>query len=72
MFTPSYMFALLIWGAIGFALALYGWKQKAYAPLIGGILVMGASYFMRDAFSLSVVATILVVLSIGIFRRYHI
>lgn len=72
MLTPSYMFALLVWGAIGFALALYGWKQKAYAPLIGGVLIMGAAYFMHSTFSLSVVSTVLVVLSIGIFRRYHI
>jgi hypothetical protein len=38
------LFASLIWGSIGFGYFVYGKKQGAMIPLIGGIAMMAVSY----------------------------
>jgi hypothetical protein len=56
----STLFASLIWGSIGLGFAIYGKKQKALAPLLGGILLMGISYFIGSALVMSLVGVVLV------------
>ena len=56
----STLFASLIWGSIGLGFAIYGKKQKAVAPLVGGILLMGISYLIGSALIMSLVGVALV------------
>ena len=60
MDISSTLFASLIWGSIGLGFAIYGKKQKALAPLLGGILLMGISYFIGSALVMSLVGVGLV------------
>jgi len=60
MGSPASLFASLIWGSIGMGFAIYGKKQKAMAPLLGGILLMALSYFIGSALVLSLVSAALV------------
>jgi len=53
MDISSTLFASLIWGSIGMGFAIYGKKQKALAPLVGGILLMGISYLISSALTMS-------------------
>jgi hypothetical protein len=53
MGSTSSLLASLIWGSIGMGFAIYGKKQKALAPLLGGILLMGISYFISSALAMS-------------------
>jgi len=57
----STLLASLIWGSIGLSFAIYGKKQKATAPLVGGILLIGISYLIGSALLMSLVGVILVV-----------
>ncbi len=60
MGNSSYLFAALIWGSIGLGFAIYGKRQKAMVPLLGGILLMGISYLISSALYMSLVGAALV------------
>lgn len=60
MGISSYLFAALIWGSIGLGFAIYGRRQKAAVPLLGGILLMGISYLISSALYMSLAGIILV------------
>jgi len=36
MFNTSFLFASLVWGAIGAGYFIYGKKQRSFVPMIGG------------------------------------
>jgi hypothetical protein len=69
MDISSTLFASLIWGSIGLGFAIYGKRQKAMVPLLGGILLMGSSYLISSALYMSLVGAILVA-GILWLRRY--
>ena len=56
MFDISYLFASLIWGSIGFGYFLYGKKQGSWVPMLGGGLMMAASYFASSALVMSLIS----------------
>jgi hypothetical protein len=60
MLSSSYLFAALIWGSIGMGFAIYGKKQKAMVPLVGGIVLMGITYLISSALYMSLVGVVLV------------
>ena len=64
MGNMSYLFAALVWGSIGLGFAIYGKRQWAMVPLLGGILLMGISYLISSALYMSLVGVMLVA---GIF-----
>ena len=59
MFSPSFLFASLIWGSIGVAYLVYGTKQKSLVPTAGGILMIVASYFATSALTMSLICVAL-------------
>jgi hypothetical protein len=64
MFNTNFLFASLIWGSVGVGYFIYGKKQSSWAPMIGGILMIGASYFVGSALVMSVI-------SVGIIVAVH-
>jgi hypothetical protein len=60
MFNASFLFASLIWGSIGVGFAIYGKKQRAVVPLVGGILLIAISYLISSALVMSLVGALLV------------
>ena len=60
MDISSTLLASLLWGSIGLGFAIYGKKQRAMAPLVGGLLLLGISYFIGSALVMSVVGAVLV------------
>jgi len=45
-FSESFLLASLIWGSIASGYLIYGWRQKAALPLVGGAVMMVASFFL--------------------------
>ena len=43
----------MIWGSIATGYLMYGWKQKAVMPLVGGAAMMAASFFIGSALLMS-------------------
>ena len=53
MFDTSFLFASLFWGSVGLGYFIYGKKQASWLPMVGGILMMAASYFIGSALLMS-------------------
>ncbi len=65
MFNTHFLFASLIWGSIGVGYFIYGKKQSSWVPMIGGLLMIAASYFVMSAFLMSLVC-------IGLMAAIHV
>ena len=68
-FSASFLFASLLWGSVGFGYFIYGKKQSSWAPMIGGILMMVASYFVGSALLMSLVCVGLMALVYYLLRQ---
>lgn len=53
MFQSSTLFASLIWGSVGIGFAIYGKRQQAMVIWIGGLVLVGISYFIASALYMS-------------------
>ena len=53
MFNANFLFASLIWGSVGMGYFIYGKKQASWVAMIGGVLMMAASYFIGSALLMS-------------------
>lgn len=49
------LWASMFWGAVGSGFALYGKKQGRPVPMIGGLVMLGSTYFCETALVMSVV-----------------
>jgi uncharacterized membrane protein HdeD (DUF308 family) len=61
LFDPGFLFASLIWGSVGVGYFIYGKRQQSFVPMIGGVLMIAASYFVSSAWVMSLVCLGLVV-----------
>jgi len=52
---PTYLFASLVWGSVGVGYLIYGRKQGAIAPFVGGVAMILVSYFVGSALLMSVI-----------------
>jgi hypothetical protein len=57
----NFLLASIIWGSVGFGYWIYGWKQKAVVPLVGGAAITAASFFISNAGLMSLVCVALMV-----------
>jgi hypothetical protein len=62
LLNEHYLWASCIWGAIASGYFIYGWRQKAVGPLIGGVGMIGASFFIGSALLMSLACIALMVL----------
>jgi len=60
-FSENFLFASLIWGSIGAGYLIYGWRQKAVMPLVGGAAMTAASFFVSSALLMSLACIIVMV-----------
>jgi hypothetical protein len=69
-FSTSTLIASLIWGAIGAGFCIYGKKQRTAPAWIGGIALVGISYFISSAIWMSV-AAVGIIAGIWFWSRYY-
>jgi len=46
VWTESFLWASCIWGAIASGYLIYGWRQRAAIPFVGGAVMMTVSCFV--------------------------
>jgi hypothetical protein len=68
--SSSFLWASLLWGSIGVGFAIYGKRQRAVGPLVGGIALVAISYLISSALVMSLVGAALVAGSIWYQRNY--
>jgi uncharacterized membrane protein len=56
-FNGNFLLASLIWGSIASGYLIYGWRQKAAVPLVGGAVMMVVSCFL-PALSMSLICIV--------------
>ena len=69
MFNASFLFASLVWGSIGVGYFIYGKKQQSFSPMIGGILMIGVSYFVGSALLMSAICVLIILAVYGLLKR---
>lgn len=55
------LWASMLWGAVGSGFAIYGKKQSRVVPMVGGLAMIGATYFCETALVMSLVSSALIV-----------
>jgi hypothetical protein len=48
-----YIWASCIWGAVASGYLIYGWRQRATIPFLGGVVMTAASFFITSALLMS-------------------
>jgi len=61
MFNVHFLFASLVWGSVGVGYLVYGKRQSSWLPMVGGVVMIAASYFARSVLVMSLVCTGLIV-----------
>ena len=59
--NENFLIASVIWGAVGSGYWIYGWRQKSTLPLVGGVAMTAASFFL-SAFWMSLASISLMAL----------
>ncbi len=67
--NTTFLFVSLVWGSVGLGYFIYGKRQQAWEPMIGGVLMMAASYFIGSVWLLSLVCLGLIGLVHLLLRR---
>ena len=69
MFSASFLFASLVWGSIGMGYFIYGKKQQSLSPMVGGIVMIGVSYFVGSALLMSLICIAVIVVVYGLLKH---
>ena len=48
LFDTNFLLASLLWGSIGVGYFIYGKKQSAMMPMIGGVVICAVSYVVSS------------------------
>jgi len=67
---PYALWASLVFGTVGVAYLIYGKKQGRIVPALGGIVIIGVSYFLSTGLSIAVVSLCLMGAIAILARRY--
>jgi hypothetical protein len=53
LLNQNYLWASCIWGAIASGYLIYGWRQRATIPFVGGVAMTAASFLISSALLMS-------------------
>ena len=69
LLDAHFLFASLLWGSVGAGYLLYARKQRLIVPFIGGVAMIGVSYFISSWVWMSVVSIALMVAVYQLMKR---
>ena len=61
IFDAKFLFASLLWGSVGVGYFIYGKKQEAMVPLLGGLSMIAISYLVSSALLMSLIGIAIMV-----------
>jgi hypothetical protein len=62
LLDAKFLVASLIWGSIGFGYCIYGKRQQSWVPMVGGVLMIAASYLVGSALLMSLICVAIMAL----------
>lgn len=57
----DFLFASLLWGSVGVGYCIYGRRQRAIVPFLGGVALIAASCLVGNAWLMSLLCIALMV-----------
>lgn len=70
MGNSNTLLASLLWSSLGLGFVVYGKRQGAFVPLLGGLMLVAISYFIESALYMSVAGAGLVIGIVCLRRRF--
>lgn len=65
----NFLLASVIWSSVATGYLIYGWKQKAVMPLVGGAAMMAASFLISSALLMSLACIALMAIVYWLARQ---
>jgi len=65
----KFLFASLIWGSVGVGYFIYGKRQQAMVPMIGGVAMVAISYLVGSWFWMSLLSIALMITVYWLVRQ---
>ncbi|MDE3066054.1 MAG: hypothetical protein KGJ60_00740 [Verrucomicrobiota bacterium] len=53
--NQNFLVASMFWGAVSSGYCIYGWRQRSTVPLVAGVLMGAASWFVTSALMMSLI-----------------
>jgi len=69
LLDEHFLFASLLWGSVGAGYLIYARKQRMIVPFVGGVLMIGVSYFISSWVWMSVACIALMVAIYQLLKR---
>jgi hypothetical protein len=69
LLNENFLFASLLWGAVGAGYLIYARKQRMIVPFVGGVVMIGVSYFISSWIWMSVACIALMVAIYQLLKR---
>ncbi len=71
LFNTSLLLASLLWGSVGVGYCIYGKKQGAMIPLIGGLVMIAVSYLVSSWLLMSLLSIALMMTVYWLVKQGH-
>ncbi len=69
LLSANWLFASLVWGAVGLGYCIYGRRQRSWAPFTAGVLMMVVSWFVGSALLMSLMCVTLMALTYVLLKQ---
>ena len=69
MLNEHYLWASCIWGAIAGGYMIYGWRQRALLPFLGGLAITAVSFFIVSALWMSLACVALIFITHWLMKQ---
>lgn len=66
--NTSFLFASLVWGSVGCGYFIYGKKQSAMWPMIGGIAMIAFSYIIT---SWALMSALCILVAVAVYQLHR-
>jgi hypothetical protein len=69
LLNQHYLWASCIWSAIASGYLIYGWRQRALLPFLGGLAMTAASFFIVSALLMSLACVALMFITHWLMKQ---
>ena len=69
LLNEHYLWASCIWGAIAGGYMIYGWRQRALLPFLGGLAITAVSFFIVSALLMSLACIALIFITHWLMKQ---
>ena len=69
LLNQHYLWASCIWSAVASGYCIYGWRQRALLPFLGGLAITAASFLIVSALWMSLACVALIFITHWLLKQ---